>query len=232
MGQTCDDWASIDLPNHLYMLNNKWGKAQATGDSYQCVQDNRVDYKWVTQSGGNTVKAYPAIISGWHYGYKYGQGVGGLPVRVYESPRLMTSWHITHEKKKDFEQLNTSWDIWLGPIDDPNPQRPGVEVMIWMNHVAQYPIGSKVDSVNIWGMGWDLWRGTMSDGVATWDVFTFVNQQGIWGIDNQNLFDFFDLLWKRNQLDGRRYIIGVEAGNEVMDGEGSFTYNYDLKVNP
>ena len=72
----------------------------------------------------------------------------------------------------------------------------------------------------------------MSDGVATWDVFTFVNQQGIWGIDNQNLFDFFDLLWKRNQVDGRRYIIGVEAGNEVMDGEGSFTYNYDLKVNP
>jgi len=37
MGKNCDDWGQIDLPNHLYMFNNKLGKVQATGDSYQCV---------------------------------------------------------------------------------------------------------------------------------------------------------------------------------------------------
>lgn len=80
------------------MLNNKWGKGQASGDSWQCIHDNRVEYKWVTQSGGNSVKAYPAMIAGWHYGYKYGQGTGGLPARVYDRPKLMTSWRISHSK--------------------------------------------------------------------------------------------------------------------------------------
>lgn len=97
------------------------------------------------------MKAYPAFIAGWHYGYRYGQGTGGLPARIYDRPRLMTTFQVGHNKKNDFEQLNTSWDIWLGGIDETNPSKPGVEIMIWINHVAQYPIGSKIDQVNIWG---------------------------------------------------------------------------------
>lgn len=32
-------------------------------------------------------------------------------------------------------------------------------------------------------------------------------------------------------IDGRRFILGVEAGNEIMDGEGTFTYDeYSLTV--
>ena len=54
--------------------------------------------------------------------------------------------------------------------------------MIWMNHVAQYPIGSKKESLNIWGQNWDLWQGTMSDAGGSWDVFTFVNQGNMWGV--------------------------------------------------
>ena len=160
-GQTCDDWGVIDLPNNLYMLNNKWGKDKATGDSYECISATRVDYKWVTAWGGNNVKCYPAIIAGWHWGYLKGMYATGLPVRVDSKPKIMTTWRVHHQKSQDFEQLNTSWDIWLGQPDELNPTTPSVEIMIWINHVAQYPIGSQVDTVNIWGANWNVYRGNI-----------------------------------------------------------------------
>ena len=99
--------------------------------------------------------------------------------------------------------------------------------MIWLNHVAQYPIGQKVDNINVWGENWDVWRGNIG-----WDVFSFVNTKGIWEVNNVNIMDFFEYLWeKKNWVDGRKYICGIENGNEVMDGEGGFTWDYKLKVN-
>ena len=142
----------------------------------------------------------------------------------------MTTWNVKHTKTQDFEQGNTAWDIWLSPIDEPNPSYPGVEIMIWINHVAQYPIGSKTETVDMWGAQWDLWRGTMSSGGHTWDVFSFVKKYDTWSINNQNIYDFIGYLWKKNWVDGRRYIIGIEAGNEIMDGAGTYTYDYHLSV--
>jgi len=33
-GQTCDDWGIVDMADHIYAFNNKWGKYTATGDSW------------------------------------------------------------------------------------------------------------------------------------------------------------------------------------------------------
>lgn len=98
----------------------------------------------------------------------------------------MTSWKVTHEKKYDYEQLNTCWDIWLGNIDEKNPKNPTLEVMIWLNHASQHPIGQKVDSINVWGENWDVYRGNVG-----WDVISFVNTKCIWEVNNQNIGDFF-----------------------------------------
>lgn len=166
------------------------------------------------------------MVKGWHFGNWYPAGSGGLPVRVYDRPSLMTSWAIDHEHTDAFEMYNSSWDIWFGGVDDPNPSpdQPGAEVMVWLNHMNQMPIGwdNKIDTVNIWGKNFDLFQGKNSIGG---DVFTFINQSNDWRVDNVNLFDFFDYLWaQKNYIDGRRYFIGIEAGNELMDGEGSFAH--------
>jgi hypothetical protein len=190
-----------------------------------------VDYGWWGQNG--SVKGYPAIIAGWHWGYHYFQGAAGLPARVYNKPRITTSWHISHSSKVGYETLNTSYDIWLSPIDDPAPSYPGVEVMIWLNHVNQYPIGSPIDTMQAWGHSWAVWRGGMNDGQGhSWDVFSFVCQQNIWQIDSVDIGEFFNYLWaEKNWVDGRRYIIGIEAGNELLQGEGSFTHElYSVSV--
>ena len=58
-------------------------------------------------------------------------------------------------------------------------------------------------------------------------VFSFVRQAGIMSVDNQNIYDFFTILWEQlNILDGRKYIVGIEAGTEILDGSGSFSHFY------
>ena len=101
--RVCGEWETIDIGNNMYVLNNMWGKGDATQDSYQCVTANTVEYKWVSAQSYNSVKAYPAIIMGWHWGYHFGEGAGGLPQRLYSRPSLMTSWSISHEKWETFE---------------------------------------------------------------------------------------------------------------------------------
>lgn len=66
-----------------------------------------------------------------------------------------------------------------------------MEVMIWLNHVGQYPVGSLVGTVKIWDVEWDFWYGTTS-----WEVFTFVSKhKERWCAESRDLFDFFDYLW-------------------------------------
>ena len=95
------------------MFNNEWGASQATSASFQCILGTNVTYNWVPNVSYDSVKGYPAIVAGWHWGYKYGQGVGNLPVLLSSKPTIMTSWSIAHVSSTN-EELNTSWDIWLG----------------------------------------------------------------------------------------------------------------------
>lgn len=86
------------------MYNNKWGKNDATSDSYQCITANSVEYKWISSNAYyNSVKAYPAIVYGWHWGYHFGPDPNGLPKRVWERPNMMTTWKVSQVKDEEFE---------------------------------------------------------------------------------------------------------------------------------
>ena len=72
----------------------------------------------------------------------------------------------------------------------------------------------------------------MNDG--GWEVFSFVSKtKNRWCVDNRNLFDFFELLWQeKNLISGQRYILGIQAGNEIMEGAGTYTFEeFSLLVN-
>ena len=58
-----------------------------------------------------------------------------------------------------------------------------------------------------------------------------MNQGNIWAVNNLNIFDFFTVLTtKLNLLDTSKYIVGIEAGTEIMQGSGSFKHTYTLNV--
>lgn len=231
--QATDLWyhdAKFDFGNYTYLVNNQWGSSSAKPGWWQAItrEDNgsySYKYEWWSANGQNdTVKGYPALVRGWHWGYYYGQGNGGLPKRIYENHSMMVSWKVTHQNWGPYESGNQSFDIWIGNIDEQNPANPNVEIMIWLNKKDQSPIGSYQNTVYIWGANWDRYSGTMNDGQGhSWQVISFLRQQNTWQYDNVNLSDFINYLWNNNLLDGRKYVCGIEAGHEIMQGKG---YNH------
>ena len=227
----CNNGGMIQLQNSAYYLNNQWGASTAKPGYYQCLDGTTVSYSWWSADGTDyNVKAYPAIITGWHWGYVNGQGSANLPVIIYSTPSIMVNWAVQHTNTGNYETYNTAFDIWLGGINEQNPSQPTTEIMIWMNHINQYPLGSYVETITIWNSQFDVYASW--GGSPAWHVFTFIQKQNTWSFNNVNLFGFFNYLWNTKQwIDGRQYICGIEAGNEIIQGQGTFTHTYSLKVN-
>lgn len=228
---TCENGGIIEMPNYLYLSNNMWGENYAYSEFYECItydatnNTNGVKYQW--WGGPNTVKAYPANVAGWAWGYYYGQGSGGLPVRVYENHTITTSWQVFHPPSSEYESYDVSYDLWLGPNGDTNPSSPAVEVMVWLTYLNLQPIGSYQTTMNAWGAQWELWYGMNPGG---WQVFSFKRTTPTLTVENQNLSDFINYLWTSNQLDGRKYLCGIQAGVELSQGQGDFYWTYTLNV--
>ena len=227
----CNANSYIQEANFAYYLNNQWGSGAASQGYYQCLDGTTVSYSWWSADGqDDNVKAYPAIITGWHWGYMNGQGNAGLPVLLSSNPKIITNWSVQHVNTGNYETYNTAFDIWLGGVGETNPGQPNTEVMIWMNHVRQYPLGNYVETINMWGSQYDVYA--HFGGNPNWNVFTFINKQNTWNWSNQDIFQFFNYLWNSKKwISGGQYICGIEAGNEIIQGAGSFTHTYSLKVN-
>jgi hypothetical protein len=227
----CANRSYIQLPNSAYFFNNQWGRDAAKPGYYECIEGTTVTYSWQALDPSKyLVKAYPAIVTGWHFGYLNGEGSGGLPVLVESSPTLKISWSVKHTNLGNIESYDTSFDMWLGGVGEKDPSGPTSEVMVWMNCVDQHPLGTYAETVNFWGLEFDLYA--HFGGNPAWNVFSFVPKENTWSFNNQDLFDFFYHLWKvKKWIDGGQYICGIEAGNELLQGQGTFTHTYSLKVN-
>ena len=146
------------------------------------------------------------------------------------NPSIHADWSVQHQNQADYETYNTAFDMWLGNDGETNPSQPAVEVMVWMNHVHQGPLGSYVETVNLAGSTYDLYA--YWGGSPAWKVFSFIQKNGTWSYNNIDVFSFFNYLWHNKQwISGNQYIIGIEAGNEIIQGKGTFTHTYSLRVN-
>ena len=227
----CNNNEMIVLSSSTYYLNNLWGASTAKPGYCECLAGTTVSYTWASVSpGSKSVKAYPAIITGWHWGYALGQGSANLPVIINSIPTIMVNWTVHHSDPGGSEWYDTAFDIWLGGINELDPNQPSAEIMIWMNHVNQSPLGVYIETITVWNSSFDVYAYFAIS--PAWSTFSFVQQQHTWSFNNVNLFPFFDYLWNTKKwIDGNQYICGIEAGNEIVYGQGTFTHNYSLKVN-
>lgn len=196
----------------LGILNNQWGAAlgHAAPESFQRVRVNgsrvvfEFDWKNRTPDDSIWVKAYPAIVAGWHYGvpvYPGDAAIGDLPQRVSSRPALRTTLRATRTGAEQSDAMNLAWDIWLTAAKpDPFatvPVLPAAEVMIWPWRQQQWPMtleGSStkacstkpveqidakpvITEATVWRRTWDLYLGCASSGETVWPVLTFVPQQ-------------------------------------------------------
>lgn len=211
-------WGSLGI------LNNQWGAAlgHATPESFQRIRVDgaRVvfDFDWRNKAPDdkNWVKAYPAIVAGWHYGVPVYPGdavVGRLPQRVSNRPTLKTTMSARRSGAAETDAMNLAWDLWLtASKPDPlatTPVLPAAEVMIWPWRQQQWPmtldgsstkacslkpaeaIGAKpiVTNISLWQRSWDLYLGCASSGETVWPVLSFIAQQPLTAADGTVVAD-------------------------------------------
>jgi hypothetical protein len=221
--------------NNLCVLNNQWGKEKALNtDWYQRVvleDDNTISFEYRWDSRNYNIMGYPALIAGWHWGYKTPMGAFGLPSRVGDNPSYIVSANLSHKDDGNYpEYLNVSWDIWLGTSD--NPSSPSYEIMVWPWYTNQIPDGKLQGQITAWGAQWDVYRykaGTDTGGPA-WNSFAFLRKTPTLQPAG-NLGEFISYLRSRGWLQDNDRIVGIEFGTELGRGHGSFRINnYSLTV--
>ena len=226
----CGVFEQIPVTSVFYYHNNLWGLDTANGTNYQCLNGTTVTYLWFNgPSNLPTVKAYPAFVTGWHFGLPYTQGVGNIPVKVSLRSTIMVNWSVTHTNTGGgFEWWNTAFDCWLGAT--PNPTFPSVEIMIWMNRVIMSPIGVFMGYVTVWGnVTFQFYNYAVP--TQAWPTYSFLQNVSTWNFTNVDIYPFFDYLLTNSFIKSDHYIISIQAGNEIVIGQGSFTHNYSIKVN-
>lgn len=242
--------------NGFLILNNQWGLGEATRQSYQRIMQREegivFEYSWWTDPGKDqgAVKGYPAIIAGWHNGDPIRNGPFRTPPQISASERFVTSVHASHaniRRRGQVEKLNLSWDIWLAKSQTPGNSPPSGEIMVWPWWQEQQPLtkgtgGGLIESRVKIGNGnaeWDIYGGTQIDKNGnSWPVITFrTHKNQVYGSNaisaSLDLKDFIEracFLPAPWALDSSQYIVGVEFGSEVVQGEGSWTItSYSLQ---
>ena len=221
--------------NNLWVLNNQWGREKAlNADWYQRVvlEDNNTisfEYKW--DSRDYYIMGYPALIAGWHWGYRTPMGAFGLPSRVGDKQSYIVSANLSHKNDGNYpEYLNVSWDIWLGTSD--NPSEPNCEIMVWSWYTNQIPDGKLQGQITACGTQWDVYRykvGIDSGGPA-WNSFAFLRKTPTLEPAG-NLGELIGYLRSRGWLQDNDRIVGIEFGTELGRGQGSFRIsNYSFTV--
>jgi hypothetical protein len=221
-GRIAADFGTIAAAKYI-ISNNVWGKSHSPGgrESVYCTGNASpvtwgATYDWPVGDKPYNVKAYPSIISGWHWG-TWSAG-SGLPVRVGDHRPVVTSASIAVTNPG---VQNVAYDCWFHRIADPgNQSQPTDELMIW---VARFggagPLGKLQGRVELGGATWDLYRGETS-----WNVFSFVRVDNAesWTIDVRDFVDY--LVSVKGWLQPEKYLTSVQFGSEIFrtDGAGSF----------
>ncbi len=203
-----------------YVINNNvWGKkhSPAGRESVYCAGDVSplswgTTYNWPVGDKPYNVKAFPSIVSGWHWGTWSPNS--GLPVRVADHRSVVTSgsFALTNAGVQ-----NVAYDCWFHTIANPgNKSQPTDELMIW---VARFggagPLGKLQGEVEIGGATWAVYTGTIG-----WKVFSFVRTSNTtaWKIDVRDFIDY--LVVTKGWLEKDKFLTSVQFGTEIFRTEG------------
>jgi hypothetical protein len=221
-GAATADFGTIVAAKYV-INNNVWGKKHSPGghESVYCTGDSSpvswgATYDWPVGDQPYNVKAFPSIISGWHWGTWSRNS--GLPVRVADRRSVVTSgsFAITNAGVQ-----NVAYDCWFHTIADPgNTAKPTDELMIW---VARFggagPLGKLQGRVELGGATWEVYRGEIG-----WNVFSFVrvSNAASWTVDVREFIDY--LVSTKGWMEKDKFLTSVQFGSEIFrtEGDGRF----------
>ncbi|TWJ91172.1 Endoglucanase S [Bacillus licheniformis] len=214
-----------------YIFNNVWGADQVSGWWQTIYHNSDSDMGWVWNwpSNTSTVKAYPSIVSGWHWTEGYTAG-SGFPTRLSDQKNINTKVSYSISANGTY---NAAYDIWLHNTNKASwDSAPTDEIMIWLNNTNAGPAGSYVETVSIGGHSWKVYKGYIDAGGGKgWNVFSFIRTANTQSA-NLNIRDFTNYLADSKQwLSKTKYVSSVEFCTEVFGGTGQINIsNWDVTV--
>ncbi|MCY8026273.1 glycoside hydrolase [Bacillus sonorensis] len=217
--------------NKYYIFNNVWGADQVSGwwQSIYHNSDSDLGWVWNWPSSTSSVKAYPSIVSGWHWTEGYTPG-SGFPTRLSEQKNIMANVSYSISASGTY---NAAYDIWLHKTNKASwDSAPTDEIMIWLNNTNACPLGSYVQTVSIGGHKWKVHKGYVDAGNGKgWNVYSFVRTSNTQSA-SLNIRHFTNYLSNQKKwLDKSKYVSSVEFGTEVFGGTGQINIsNWDVNV--
>lgn len=170
----------------------------------------------------NALYAYPASGRGWHYGWNPNNDTL-FPKPVQDLRHLPCKFSYQcggHDVHGDF-----AYDVFFRR--DNQKSSPQLEVMIWGDNNST-PIGEIIatNAIQSGGVSFDLWAGNNDS--AGYYVYSFKARQltgplGGVGQLNVDLADFLQVLKGREHFPSDLYLDVVEAGFEIVRGQGWVT---------
>ena len=170
----------------------------------------------------NGLYGYPASIRGWHYGWNP-LGDDLFPKKLSNTTGIPCSFSYNsggNDLCGDF-----AYDMFLRRDD--RKAEPQLEVMVWAGNNST-PLGELI-ATNITvadGVAFDLWAGTNAP--AGYYVYSFMPRQKTAKLPTEgslevDMMQFFHLLAGRPNFSMEMYLDVVEAGFEVVRGNGWVT---------
>jgi Glycosyl hydrolase family 12/Ricin-type beta-trefoil lectin domain-like len=227
---TCNtNFCTLDLNSRIWVNNNGWGWESSPAGWSESITTNsstawRTDFNWPSGPNNNSVKAYPAAILGWHWGWHFQNT--GLPVQLSANRNIDTNY--AYSVNFGGGVGNVAYDIWLHTQSNPNLENPSDEIMIWVNSTGGAgPISQQavISNLNIAGSTWNLHRGNIG-----WNVWSFVRTSNS-GSGSFNIKAFTDYLRANQGMSSSKYLTSVQFGTEIFRGAGNLNVtNYNATV--
>ncbi len=213
--------------NKYYIFNNSWGSSSAGSGWWESIYyNNDTDmgwtWDWKTANPYN-VKAYPSIVSGWHWTNGYTTG-SGLPARIWDNKNVNTSVNYSISATGTY---NAAYDLWFHNTNNAlNNSRPTDELMIWLNNTNAGPAGSFIENVTIGGTSWKVYKGFINDSATTgWNVYSYVRSSNT-SSTSLNLRDFINhVVYSKSWMSNSKYLSSVQFGSEIFTGTGQMHIN-------
>jgi hypothetical protein len=227
---TCNAaFCTLDLNSTLWVNNNTWGSDSSPAGWSESITTNsgtawRTDFNWPSGANNNSVKAYPAAILGWHWGWHFQNT--GLPVQLSANRNINSTYAFTVNFGGGVG--NVAYDIWLHTQSNPLYENPSDEIMIWVNSTGGAgPISQQavISNISIGGSTWNLHRGNIG-----WNVWSFVRTSNS-GSGSINIKNFTDYLRANQGMPAGKYLTSVQFGTEIFRGTGNLNVtNYTASV--
>ncbi len=188
--------------------NNVWGAS--TPQTLE-VDQNSTSFQVLSTGHNNTggiPASYPFILKGSHFGGAPTTGNNPLPMKIRQIGAVPFTWAIATDSANG--KWNAALDVWFNTTGSGSAN--ACELMIWIDSKGgAVPAGSKVTTLSIGGLTWDLFYGTGN--IVTYKI------AGVRDSVNMDIKKFIDDAVSRGYLYTSWYLVAIEAGFEIwIDG--------------